>query len=152
MLTETPGRELAIVPGVRCVDAAGVPDVMRGEETQLAGALNDDEATVLAVLPGTHSKWAMVDRGILVDFATFMTGELYAILLADSILGRMACDHAGASSAGGAAFTRGVACGSSLLPANWLQTRPTGFQRADRRRNTRPGVGRERVASMRRCA
>jgi len=97
---------------VRCVDAAGVPDVMRGEETQLAGALSDDEATVLAVLPGTHSKWAMVERGILVDFVTFMTGELYAILLADSILGRMARDHAGASSAGGAAFSRGVARGS----------------------------------------
>jgi 2-dehydro-3-deoxygalactonokinase len=113
MLTETPGGELAIVPGARCVDATGVPDVMRGEETQLAGALGDDDARVLAVLPGTHSKWAIVERGVLVDFATFMTGELYAILLAHSILGRMADSGADPAPVGGAAFTRGVARGSA---------------------------------------
>ena len=62
-LTATPGGELAIVPGARCVDAAGVPDVMRGEETQLVGAIRGDDARVLAVLPGTHSKWAIVERG-----------------------------------------------------------------------------------------
>ena len=50
-----------------------------------------DDAPVLAVLPGTHSKWALVERGRLHrDFATFMTGELYAVLLEHSILGRMA--------------------------------------------------------------
>jgi len=113
MLTDTPGGELAIVPGARCVDAAGVPDVMRGEETQLAGAVRGDEARVLAVLPGTHSKWAIVERGVLVDFATFMTGELYAILLANSILGRMAGAGTGSAAAGGAAFSRGVARGSA---------------------------------------
>ncbi len=69
---------------------AGMPDVMRGEETQIAGAVAADEERVLAVLPGTHSKWALVERGRLVAFATFMTGELYAVLLEHSILGRMA--------------------------------------------------------------
>jgi len=54
------------------------------------GAIAPHEAAVLAVLPGTHSKWARVERGRVVDFATFMTGELYAVLLAHSILGRMA--------------------------------------------------------------
>jgi len=63
------------------------------------------------VLPGTHSKWALVERGVLVDFATYMTGELYAILLDHSILGRMAAKGADAASAGGAAFKRGVARG-----------------------------------------
>jgi 2-dehydro-3-deoxygalactonokinase len=63
---------------------------MRGEETQLVGAIRRDERQVLAVLPGTHSKWAIVDNGRLVEFATFMTGELYAVLLGHSILGRMA--------------------------------------------------------------
>jgi len=113
MLTETPGGELAIVPGARCVDAAGVPDVMRGEETQLTGALRRDDSRVLAVLPGTHSKWAIVERGVLVEFATFMTGELYAVLLAHSILGRMARAGPDAVSARGAAFARGVARGSA---------------------------------------
>ena len=112
MLTKAPGGELAIVPGARCVDAAGVPDVMRGEETQLVGALIDDDVGVLAVLPGTHSKWAIVERGILLEFATFMTGELYAVLMENSILGRMAGGGTDASSSGGAAFTRGVARGS----------------------------------------
>jgi 2-dehydro-3-deoxygalactonokinase len=104
-LTATPGGELRIVPGARCVDGAGVPDVMRGEETQLAGAIRSDERQLLAVLPGTHSKWAVVDRGRLVAFATFMTGELYAVLLAHSILGRMAGKGSGEATT---AFDRGV--------------------------------------------
>lgn len=116
-LATTPGRELAIVPGARCVDRAGIPDVMRGEETQLAGAIAPDAGRVVAVLPGTHSKWAIVEHGRLVEFATFMTGELYAVLLAHSIIGRMSA--ASASGEGGApsrgvvreAFARGVACG-----------------------------------------
>jgi 2-dehydro-3-deoxygalactonokinase len=110
-LTKAPGGELAIVPGARCVDATGVPDVMRGEETQLAGALRHDDARVLAVLPGTHSKWAIVERGVLIDFATFMTGELYAVLLAHSILGRMAGAGTDSTLDGEAAFTRGIARG-----------------------------------------
>lgn len=111
MLTQTPDGGLAIVPGTRCVDANGVPDVMRGEETQLAGALRDDVPRVLAVLPGTHSKWALVEHGVLVDFATYMTGELYAILLDHSILGRMAAKGANGKAEGAAAFKRGVARG-----------------------------------------
>jgi 2-dehydro-3-deoxygalactonokinase len=110
-LTRTPGGELAIVPGARCLDSAGVPDVMRGEETQLAGAVAPDDGHVLAVLPGTHSKWALVERGHLIEFATFMTGELYAVLLAHSILGRMADRVASSKATGGNAFARGVARG-----------------------------------------
>jgi 2-dehydro-3-deoxygalactonokinase len=89
-LVRTPGGELLVVPGALCRDADGVPDVMRGEETQLVGAMVADDERVLAVLPGTHSKWAVVDEGRLLGFATFMTGELYAVLLDHSILGRMA--------------------------------------------------------------
>ena len=113
-LTPTPGHELVIVPGARCIGASGVPDVMRGEETQLVGAIRGDDARLLAVLPGTHSKWAIVEHGRLKEFATFMTGELYAVLLAHSILGRMAVDAADvADAAGGEAFARGVARGSA---------------------------------------
>jgi 2-dehydro-3-deoxygalactonokinase len=98
---------LAIVPGLITRDRRGVPDVMRGEETQLQGAVAANE-TVLAVLPGTHSKWAHVAGGTVVDFATWMTGELYAVLLDHSILGRMAQRDATASAT---AFSRGVARG-----------------------------------------
>jgi len=98
---------LAIVPGLVTRDRRGLPDVMRGEETQLLGAVGADEA-VLAVLPGTHSKWAHVAGGTVVDFATWMTGELYAVLLDHSILGRMA--ERGTAPAADA-FARGVARG-----------------------------------------
>jgi 2-dehydro-3-deoxygalactonokinase len=110
-LTRTPRNELAIVPGARCIDADGVPDVMRGEETQIAGAFAADEGKRLAVLPGTHSKWAIVERARLLDFATYMTGELYAVLLAHSILGRMADLKAMPDDSSNAAFVRGVARG-----------------------------------------
>ena len=109
-LAWTPGRELAIVPGLMCRDGSGVPDVMRGEETQLVGTFDDEPAPTLAVLPGTHSKWVQVERGRVVAFQTHMTGELYAVLLANSILGRLA--SAGREGTEPSeAFTRGVARG-----------------------------------------
>ena len=108
-LVDAPGGALRIVPGVATADARGVPDAMRGEETQLLGAVALGEAGVLAVLPGTHSKWARVDHGRVIDFMTFMTGELYALLLDHSMLGRLA----GGAPGDGAddAFARGVAHG-----------------------------------------
>jgi 2-dehydro-3-deoxygalactonokinase len=105
-LARTPGGELAIVPGLVTRGDDGLPDVIRGEETQLVGGIGDDE-DVLAVLPGTHSKWAYVARHRLLGFATFMTGELYAVLLAHSILGRLARPTA-AAAVPGPAFERGV--------------------------------------------
>ena len=66
-------------------------DVMRGEETQLVGLLDPaDRSEVrrdgLVVLPGTHSKHVRVRDGNIVDFQTFITGELYALLARQSIL------------------------------------------------------------------
>jgi len=107
-LVRAPQDALAIVPGVCTRDAAHVPDVMRGEETQLLGAVGADER-VLAVLPGTHSKWARVEHGRVVDFTTFMTGELYAILIDHSMLGRLAGNEPGRFARD--AFSRGVARG-----------------------------------------
>jgi 2-dehydro-3-deoxygalactonokinase len=109
-LARTSGGELAIVPGAICVDGSGIPDVMRGEETQVAAAITAERDRMLAVLPGTHSKWALVERGHLTAFATFMTGELFAVLLAHSILGRMA-DRATGPDPTGETFARGVAAG-----------------------------------------
>src|SRR6185295_6120032 len=88
---EVPGhRPLQIVPGVSCRDQLGVPDVMRGEETQLFGALaGGSGGTRSFVLPGTHSKWAVTGNSGIQRFSTFMTGEVFAVLKAHSILGRL---------------------------------------------------------------
>ncbi|WP_395689041.1 2-dehydro-3-deoxygalactonokinase [Caenimonas koreensis] len=82
-----PGR-IAIVPGMSC-EHDGMPDVMRGEETQVFGALSllaMSDATL--VLPGTHSKWVQVSDGRIERFSTFMTGEVFALLRRHSILAR----------------------------------------------------------------
>jgi 2-dehydro-3-deoxygalactonokinase len=84
------GRRAWIAPGLCCRDESGVPDVMRGEETQIIGALADlpiGEATIC--LPGTHSKWVRWRDGRIADFATAMTGEVFAVLRRHSILGRL---------------------------------------------------------------
>jgi 2-dehydro-3-deoxygalactonokinase len=84
-----------IVPGVRSDD-----DVMRGEETQLLGAGVRDGCVVL---PGTHSKWAMMEAGRIASIRTVMTGELYALLLNHSLIGQLAGDGSDPE-----AFARGV--------------------------------------------
>ena len=109
-------RDIAIVPGATC-DHDGVPDVMRGEEIKLIGAmelLGIGTATMLS--PGTHSKWATVREGRLTGFSTMMSGEFYEVLRRHSILARSLPDDDGAMD--GAAFDHGVELaltGSSLL-------------------------------------
>jgi len=80
-----------LVPGLRATDADGVPDVMRGEETKLVALLDTlGFASAAACLPGTHTKWARLAGGAVQGFSTQMTGEVRAMLLAHSILGRLA--------------------------------------------------------------
>ncbi len=91
----SPGAEISIVPGMLYDDGALPPDLMRGEETQVVGALQLHPALRDAsciVLPGTHSKWAQVNDGRLMRFATHMTGELFAVLRSHSVLGRLMSD------------------------------------------------------------
>ncbi|WP_372571916.1 2-dehydro-3-deoxygalactonokinase [Ruegeria jejuensis] len=73
-----------VVPGLKQAKPA---DVMRGEETQIAGflALNKDWDGVIC-LPGTHSKWVHVSAGEVVSFQTFMTGEMFDLLSKSSVL------------------------------------------------------------------
>ena len=100
-----PGR-IALVPGLSD-DQGEVPDVMRGEEVQILGAMRlADLADGLFVLPGTHSKWATVQDGRVTGFRTFMTGEFYALLSQHSILARTLEADAALDEA---AFLRGVA-------------------------------------------
>jgi 2-dehydro-3-deoxygalactonokinase len=77
-------RTVRILPGLaqRQTDA---PDVMRGEETQLAGA-GLDAGDHLVCMPGTHSKWVRVQSGKVTRFRTAMTGELFHVLSTQSIL------------------------------------------------------------------
>lgn len=87
-----------IIPGVMQGSVVGQrPDVMRGEETQVLGALASQPTLAedsLLIMPGTHSKWVLVHQGYLVGFNTYMTGELFAVLRQHSILGKP-MDHAG---------------------------------------------------------
>lgn len=105
-LVTTPGGELSIVSGIMCRDDAGVPDVIRGEETQVAGLVATQAcAEAVIVQPGTHSKWTIVREGRIVRFATYMTGEIYAVLRTHSILGRLMTPGAAEDRA---SFERGV--------------------------------------------
>lgn len=83
------GRRVYIAPGLRCRDAAGVPDVMRGEETQILGAADELGGEAVVCLPGTHSKFVRIKNGAIVDFTTHMTGEVFGVLWRHSILGRL---------------------------------------------------------------
>jgi 2-dehydro-3-deoxygalactonokinase len=83
------GRRAFIVPGLSCRDAHAVPDVMRGEETQILGAAEELGADAVVCLPGTHSKYARVSDGRIVEFTTHMTGEVFGALWRHSILGRL---------------------------------------------------------------
>ncbi|MEP6942281.1 MAG: 2-dehydro-3-deoxygalactonokinase [Betaproteobacteria bacterium] len=105
-ITPVPGSRLSIVPGLMHNERGGAPDVMRGEETQILGTV-DDDALHVVVLPGTHSKWAAVERGAIREFRTYMTGELFAVLREHSILGRMMDEHGAHEDR--AAFERGTA-------------------------------------------
>ncbi|KRP61573.1 2-dehydro-3-deoxygalactonokinase [Pseudomonas orientalis] len=80
------GFDVHIVPGV--IEQGGLPNVMRGEETQVLGVLHGLAPHVLIGLPGSHSKWVEVVEGCITHFDTFMTGELFAVLSQHSILGR----------------------------------------------------------------
>ncbi|HEX3475229.1 MAG TPA: 2-dehydro-3-deoxygalactonokinase [Kofleriaceae bacterium] len=83
------GATLHIVPGL--IARGRLPDVLRGEETQVAGVLEPGPGRPTAAwigLPGTHAKWVQVQDRRVVGFHTFMTGEVFAALCAHTILGR----------------------------------------------------------------
>ena len=112
------GRKIVLVPGLS-TENDGMPDVMRGEETQILGALAlSERAEGLFLLPGTHSKWAEVAGGRIVSFRTFMTGEVFGALKSHTILGRLMREGV---DAGG--FARGVAEGAALGSAGALLNR-----------------------------
>lgn len=100
------GRNMAIVLGVSGMNTLGQPDLMRGEETQLAGvhASGGGAGDGLYVLPGTHNKWVWLELGAITAFHTAMTGEVYAAISDNTIL----LTAAATPPAPGEAFDRGV--------------------------------------------
>jgi 2-dehydro-3-deoxygalactonokinase len=90
------GVVVSIIPGL--IFEAALPDVMRGEESQILGALAGAQgartggasAERIVLLPGTHSKWVRVVDTTVTDFTTCMTGEFYALLMKDSTLSLLA--------------------------------------------------------------
>lgn len=117
------GGVVNIVPGV--IERGDLPNVMRGEETQIVGALEGDptlggsDAGALVGLPGTHAKWAVVRGERIEAFHTFMTGELFAALRGHTILGRTMADPAKPDTG---AFLRGVTVAKNADHAGLLAT------------------------------
>jgi 2-dehydro-3-deoxygalactonokinase len=113
------GLAISLAPGLM-TENDGMPDVMRGEETQILGALAlSGSDGGLFLLPGTHSKWAEVSGGRIVSFRTFMTGEIFGALKDHTILGRLMRD----GSRDAEAFARGVKEGAALGSAGALLNR-----------------------------
>ena len=104
--------DIAIACGLRDDTRPGAPDVMRGEETQIFGALRETPALTTGshvfVLPGTHSKWAEVDGGFIVRFRTALTGELFALLRDHSMLLRAGDQARGSDDDEKAGFETGL--------------------------------------------
>jgi 2-dehydro-3-deoxygalactonokinase len=100
------GAEVLLVPGVIGEDPDGVPEVMRGEETEAMGMSNGSDGPALVCLPGTHSKWIHLNNRTIVSFITCMTGEVFSALRKGTILARIMTTDLTIDNA---AFLRGVA-------------------------------------------
>lgn len=117
------GPDILIAPGVLFDEPDELPDVMRGEEIQIAGALllNPQWAVrSCMLLPGTHSKWAQIENGKIVRYATYLTGELFAVLSKHSILGRlMPAESEGKKDTNAAAFELGLTTARNSAPGDF---------------------------------
>lgn len=122
------GKPTRIAAGVAVRSPRG-SDVMRGEETQVFGALALDPSLTMGthtfVLPGTHSKWVVVDDGQIVALTTFPTGELFALLAASSLVAigveGTDADEAAGFAHGCAQAGTGVGLLASLFPVRTAQ-------------------------------
>ncbi len=87
------GLDIQIVPGVSGPDFFGGTDVMRGEELQIFGAIQTlGLIDALVCLPGTHSKWCVVEQGRITSVTSFMTGEMFALIRRQSMIGSLIND------------------------------------------------------------
>lgn len=126
-----------VVPGLKQVTP---PDVMRGEETQIAGflAARQNWDGVLC-LPGTHTKWVQVSAGEVVSFRTFMTGEMFELLRKQSVL-----RHSVGEGWDEAAFAEAVADG--LSKPEQLAARLFSLRATDLLEGQDKGIARARLS------
>lgn len=128
-----------VVPGLK---QTSPPDVMRGEETQIAGflAARPNWDGVLC-LPGTHTKWVQVSAGEVISFRTFMTGEMFDLLRGQSVL-----RHSVGEGWDDAAFAEAVA--DTLSKPENLAGRLFGLRAADLLQNQGGAVARARLSGL----
>jgi 2-dehydro-3-deoxygalactonokinase len=100
------GAEAMLIPGVMGEDSNRVPEVMRGEETEAMGIVDNCGGSGLVCLPGTHTKWIVLRDRSIVSFLTCMTGDVFAALRRGTILSRLMSEEAPIEESG---FLRGVA-------------------------------------------
>ena len=137
------GTDIRILPGIAQA-RADRPDVMRGEETQLLGTIEPD-FTGLVCIPGTHSKWVRIEAGTIVEFATYMTGELFAVISQHSILSH-AVEAGAQSAANSQPFREGVAtamAGPSGLTSSLFKLRAAQLLGFEQR-----GAGADRLSGL----
>ena len=128
-----------ILPGVKQTQPA---DVMRGEETQIAGYLaQHPEFDGILCLPGTHTKWVHISAGEIVSFRTAMTGELFALLADQSVL-----RHSAGAGWDADAFSEAV--GDALSKPEALSARLFQIRAESLLSGTSPAVGRARLSGL----
>ncbi len=143
-LVRAPARdgrlEVHLVPGIRQDSPA---DVMRGEETQIAGFLAQNPGyDGILCLPGTHTKWVHISAGEIVSFRTMMTGELFALLSRQSVLRH---------STGGDGFDEEAfaeAASDTLSRPETLAARAFSIRASDVLHGTSPDKGRARLSGL----
>lgn len=109
------GLAVRILPGLS--QSTPRPDVMRGEETQIAGVLRARPGFAGTVcLPGTHAKWVAVNGGAVTGFQTFMTGEIFALLAKQSVLRHGLAAEGWDAAVFGTAVDEALAAGGAIWP------------------------------------
>jgi len=137
--TTDPRLDVTILPGLSQDTPA---DVMRGEETQIAGYLaNDPKFDGILCLPGTHTKWVHISAEEVVSFRTFMTGELFALLSENSVL-RHSVDDAWDTTA----FTQAVHDGMGRPAA--IASNLFSLRADDVMNGSAPGIARARLSGL----
>lgn len=81
--------QVQLVPGILAPGDNGVPEMIRGEETETMGIVDTCGGNGLVCFPGSHSKWICLKDHKIVNFSTFLTGELFAALRKCTTLGRI---------------------------------------------------------------
>ena len=116
--TEAEGRLVHLAPGLAYEGEDGLPDVMRGEEVEILGIAHDGGR--LIVLPGSHSKWAVLDADRVTRFKTFVSGELFSAIKDHTIAGAFA--RAAPANPPGPEFSLGVGRGAAAVRGGERQT------------------------------